>query len=96
MLALGREAIVDLSGFTLEGSANKTLRNSFNKMVRIGYHYDVLQTPYSARMLRELNAISDEWLSSRGMSEMRFSLGWFDETYLISQRAADFFRGPLT
>jgi len=82
MLTLGQEAIVDLSSFTLEGSANKTLRNSYNKMVRVGYHHDVLQPPFSARMMRELNTISNEWLSSRGMSEMRFSLGWFDETYL--------------
>ena len=82
MLTLGQEAIVDLSQFTLEGSANKTLRNSYNKMVRIGYHYDVLQPPFSERMMRELNTISNEWLSRRGMSEMRFSLGWFDEAYL--------------
>jgi len=82
MLTLGQEAIVDLSAFTLDGSENKTLRNSYNKMVRFGYHYDVVQPPYSARMLRELNTISNEWLSSRGASEMRFSLGWFDEGYL--------------
>ena len=81
-LLLGKEAIVDLAGFTLEGSENKTLRNSFNKLVRNGYHYDVIQPPFSPRMLRELNTISNEWLSSRGASEMRFSLGWFDEAYL--------------
>lgn len=51
-------------------------------MVRAGYHYDVIQPPFSVRMLRELNTISNEWLSSRGMSEMRFSLGWFDDAYL--------------
>ena len=33
-------------------------------------------------MLRELKTISDEWLSYRGASEMKFSLGWFDESYL--------------
>ena len=81
-LLLGQEAIVDLSTFTLEGSANKTLRNGYNKLVRNGYHYDVVQLPFSPRMLRELKTISDEWLSSRGASEMKFSLGWFDEEYL--------------
>jgi phosphatidylglycerol lysyltransferase len=81
-IAIGQEAIVDLAGFTLEGSENKTLRNSYNKMLKLGYRYDVLQPPYSARMLRELNSISEEWLTSRGLTEMRFSLGWFDETYL--------------
>ena len=81
-LLLGQEAIVDLSKFTLEGSENKTLRNSYNKMVRNGYRYDVVQPPYSPRMLRELDLISNEWLSSRGATELRFSLGWFDEAYL--------------
>jgi len=33
-------------------------------------------------MLRELDLISNEWLSNRGASELRFSLGWFDEGYL--------------
>lgn len=81
-ITIGQEAIVDLEKFTLEGSENKTLRNSFNKMVKLGYRYDVLQPPYSARMLRELNSISEEWLTTRGLAEMRFSLGWFDENYL--------------
>ena len=81
-LLLGQEAIVDLSTFTLEGGANKTLRNVHNKLLRNGYHYDVVHPPFSPRMLRELKTISDEWLSSRSASEMRFSLGWFDEAYL--------------
>ena len=82
VLTLGKESIVDLSTFKLEGSANKTLRNSYNKMLPVGYHYDVITPPYSPRMLHELKSISDDWLASRAMSEMRFSLGWFDEAYL--------------
>lgn len=81
-LTLGPESIVDLSTFTLDGSENKTLRNSYNKMVRSGYHYDVINPPFSPRMLHELKSISDDWLASRATSEIRFSLGWFDEPYL--------------
>ena len=81
-LLLGQEAIVDLCTYTLEGSSNKTLRNVHSKLTRNGYHYDVVQPPFSPRMLRELKTISDEWLSNRGASEMKFSLGWFDEEYL--------------
>ncbi|HLO13300.1 MAG TPA: phosphatidylglycerol lysyltransferase domain-containing protein [Anaerolineales bacterium] len=81
-LAIGHEAIVDLVCFTLDGSQNKTLRNSYNKVVRNGYHYDVLQPPYSARMLRELSYISNDWLTMHRATEMRFSLGWFNEGYL--------------
>src|SRR6266508_2795939 len=76
------EAIVDLACFTLNGSQNKTLRNSYNKMVRLGYHYDVIQPPYSARMLRELKFVSDDWLTAHRATELRFSLGWFDPAYL--------------
>ncbi len=81
-LPIGHEAIVDLTRFTLEGSQNKTLRNSYNKMVRLGYHYDVIQPPYSVRMLRELKFISDDWLAAHQTTELRFSLGWFNEAYL--------------
>jgi phosphatidylglycerol lysyltransferase len=82
VLPIGDEAIVDLTGFTLDGSENKTIRNSYNKMVRKGYHSDVVQPPFSSRMLRELNYISNDWLTAHRASEMRFSLGWFNEEYL--------------
>jgi phosphatidylglycerol lysyltransferase len=81
-LPVGHEAIVDLACFTLDGSQNKTLRNSYNKMVRLGYHYDVIQPPYSVRMLRELKFVSDDWLTGHRATELRFSLGWFDQAYL--------------
>jgi len=81
-LPIGHEAIVDIASFTLDGSQNKTLRNSYNKMVRLGYHYDVIQPPYSARMLRELKFVSDDWLTVHRATELRFSLGWFDDAYL--------------
>jgi len=81
-LLIGHEAIVDLAGFSLAGSENKTLRNSYNKLSKLGYHYDVIQPPYSARMLRELKFVSDDWLTVRRATELRFSLGWFDEAYL--------------
>ena len=81
-LPLGQEASVDLSKFTLEGSENKPVRNAYNKMLRNGYKVSVQEPPHSTRMLRELRAISDDWLASRGTKEMGFSLGWFDEEYL--------------
>ncbi|RJP48398.1 MAG: DUF2156 domain-containing protein [Anaerolineaceae bacterium] len=81
-LPLGHEASVDLSTFTLEGSENKNIRNACNKMLRNGYKAVVQEPPHSVRMLRELRAISNEWLSTRGTKEMGFSLGWFDEQYL--------------
>jgi phosphatidylglycerol lysyltransferase len=51
-------------------------------MKRLGYGADVVQPPHPPSLLRELNDISNEWLSERNASEMRFSVGWFDEAYL--------------
>ncbi len=82
VLPLGHEAIVNLSAFTLDGSENKNIRNACNKMLRNNYKVEIKEPPHSPRMLRELHTISDDWLSSRGATEMRFSLGWFDEAYL--------------
>ncbi len=82
VLPVGQEAVVDLKSFTLEGSENKNIRNAYSKMIRSGFRAEVIQPPHSPRMLRELNDISDDWLASRGMSEMRFSMGWFDDAYL--------------
>jgi phosphatidylglycerol lysyltransferase len=82
VMPIGQEAIIDLAQFSLTGSENKNIRNAQSKMIRNGYRTEVIQPPHSARMLHELEAISDDWLSSRNMSEMRFSLGWFDRDYL--------------
>ncbi|MEW6402130.1 MAG: phosphatidylglycerol lysyltransferase domain-containing protein [Chloroflexota bacterium] len=81
-MTLGHEAIVDLAKFSLHGSENKTLRNSYNKLSRCGYQAEVIQPPFSLDMLRELRSISDDWLIGRGFAELRFSVGWFDEAYL--------------
>ena len=81
-LLIGHVANIDLASFSLAGSENKTLRNTYNKLARLGYHYDVIQPPYSTRMLRELRFISDDWLTAHRATELRFSLGWFDEAYL--------------
>lgn len=79
---IGHEASVDLFAFTLDGSENKSVRNAYNKMLRNGYEASIQEPPHSPRMLRELRAISDDWLALRGAKEMGFSLGWFDEEYL--------------
>ena len=80
-LQIGNEAIVDLSEFSLAGTRNATVRHRYNKMSRLGYECCLVQPPHSEGMLRELSAISSEWLVSHGASELRL-LGWFDEDYL--------------
>ena len=82
LIQIGQEGSVDLDGFTLEGGERKGIRGSVNKMKRLGYCSEVLDPPHANALLRELQEVSDEWLSDRKTSEMRFSVGWFDEDYL--------------
>jgi phosphatidylglycerol lysyltransferase len=81
-LTIGQEALVDLSTFSLEGRANKEFRNVKNRFARLGHTATLVPPPLEASLLEALRAVSDEWLSTRGMTELRFSLGWFDEDYL--------------
>jgi phosphatidylglycerol lysyltransferase len=81
---IGQEGVVDLKSFTLEGGERKSIRGSVNKMKRLGYCAEVLQPPHPRPLLQQLREVSDQWLSDRHTSEMRFSVGWFDEAYLNS------------
>jgi phosphatidylglycerol lysyltransferase len=82
LVCIGYEAIVVLAGFTLEGSENKSVRNSFNKLVRLGYRTEVYLPPLDNKLLNELRAVSDAWLTMQHGGEMHFSDGWFDDDYI--------------
>ena len=79
---IGQEGVVDLRAFSLEGGERKGVRGSVNKMKRLGYCAQVLDPPHPGALLHDLQEVSDEWLAERRTSEMRFSVGWFDEAYL--------------
>jgi phosphatidylglycerol lysyltransferase len=82
LLCIGHEGIVDLASFTLEGRDNKGLRSAYNRLVRLGYTAEVIQPPLAPGLMKELREVSDEWLARVHGTEMRFSLGWFDDDYI--------------
>jgi len=82
LVCIGYEAIVALAGFTLEGSENKNVRNSVTKLARLGYRAEVHLPPLDDKLLEELRAVSDAWLTMQNGGEMHFSNGWFDDDYI--------------
>lgn len=82
VVCIGYEAIVVLDTFTLEGSANKGLRNTLSRMGREGYRAEVYMPPLEDHLLNNLHEISDAWLTVRKGGEMHFSNGWFEENYI--------------
>lgn len=83
-IALGDEAIVDVKTFALKGKHFKSLRSRMNRFEKEGYRCRYLDAPQSPDVLRQLRAVSDNWLSAVNGQEKGFSLGWFDEDYLES------------
>jgi phosphatidylglycerol lysyltransferase len=51
-------------------------------MGRLGYRAEMHLPPLEDKLLHELRAISDEWLTMMRGGEMHFSVGWFDDDYI--------------
>jgi len=76
-ILLGQEAIVDVTTFSLEGSARKSMRNAVNKIEHAGYQSKIYQPPLKDGLVQQLKTVSNEWLSEGGHSEAGFSQGVF-------------------
>jgi len=79
---LGEEAMVDLQKFTLQGSENSNLRNSHNKIRKLGYIFEILPQEQTIKIIDTLKEISDAWLKDKNTREKRFSIGNFDKKYI--------------
>ncbi len=82
LLKLGEEARVSLDTFSLEGSARKGLRHTYNKLEKEGCIFEVLSAENVPPVLPQLKQISDAWLAEKKTGEKGFSLGFFSEDYL--------------
>ncbi len=83
LLKLGEEGRVALGAFSLEGGARKPLRLTVHRLEREHYEFAVLAVEQVPPLLGELRRVSDGWLATRNTREKRFSLGFFDESYLL-------------
>lgn len=81
-LKIGEDAIVDLSCYTLQGGAMKSLRSTVNRFVRDGFQVTMTSPPLPDTLLARLRDVSDEWLSLEGRRERGFTLGHWDDAYL--------------
>ncbi|MBA4166035.1 MAG: lysylphosphatidylglycerol synthetase family protein [Chitinophagaceae bacterium] len=84
-LKIGQEAILEVTGFTLEGKDKKSLRNGLNSLARNGFTVVMHFAPQDAGLIRQLKNVSDEWLEGFDKEEYIFSQGMFDEKELQQQ-----------
>lgn len=81
---LGEEAIIELAEFSLASSKMRNLRQSHARAVRDGLSFEVIPANDVVGWLPKLTEISDAWLTSKQGREKGFSVGRFDERYLMS------------
>ena len=82
-LKLGEEAVVELPGFSLEGSARAKLRNAQRKVEKAGVQFEVIEPAgLTDALMAELAAVSDSWLEAKSAREKGFSLGRFEPAYI--------------
>jgi phosphatidylglycerol lysyltransferase len=80
---LGEEARVPLDSFSLEGSARADLRQAHRRANRDGAAFEIVPRANVGAILPELRAVSDAWLAEKNTAEKRFSLGFFDDRYIM-------------
>ncbi len=88
LIKLGEEALVSLPSFSLEGRRRSGLRQTDNKMLRLGLTFSILDHEQVAVQMPEIKEISKAWLASKGVQEKKFSLGFFAEEYIASNPVA--------
>jgi phosphatidylglycerol lysyltransferase len=81
LLQLGEEARVPLTTFSLDGSAH-AWRRAVRRLEREGCVFEVISCTAVARLLPELQRVSDAWLVGKNAREQAFPLGFFEVEYL--------------
>ncbi|MBX7185392.1 MAG: bifunctional lysylphosphatidylglycerol flippase/synthetase MprF [Vicinamibacteria bacterium] len=79
---LGEEARVDLSSFSLQGSANKEYRTALRRLEKEGGTFRVVPREEVPAILDALEDVSNQWMKSKAAAEKGFSLGFFDRPYV--------------
>lgn len=88
MLKLGEHACVNLTDFSLKGSARANLRHGASRGEREGLQFEWAQGEQIEAWLGDLRQVSDAWLAAHKAREKGFSLGRFDADYLRSGAVA--------
>jgi len=84
LIKIGEEARVPLPAFSLAGQARKGLRYTRNMVEKEGAVFEIVASVAAvAELLPELKRVSDSWLLAKHAREKKFSLGFFNEDYLL-------------
>lgn len=82
IIKYGEEALVDLTTFSLDVPAAKSLRHAERRAVREGATFEIVPAAKVPAIMEDIHAISNRWLKAKRHREKGFSVGWFDPAYV--------------
>jgi phosphatidylglycerol lysyltransferase len=80
---VGEEARVDLHAFSLTGPSAARYRQAIRRLEKDGGQFGIVPSSEVPAILASLRAVSDDWLEARAGAEKGFSLGFFDDDYVV-------------
>ena len=80
---VGEEARVDLCRFSLTGPSGARYRQVIRRLEKDGGQFGIVPSSEVPAILSSLRAVSDDWLAARAGAEKGFSLGFFDDDYVV-------------
>jgi phosphatidylglycerol lysyltransferase len=88
LLKLGEEARVPLEAFSLDGGTRKGLRRVTKNVEKEGCTFEIIPESQLPHVLPRLKELSDEWLAAKRTREKGFSLGFWDDRYMLDAPVA--------
>ncbi len=81
---IGREALINLTDFSIENLKTSKLRQTYRKFLRRQYLTKTFQPPHNSQIYTQLKRVSDSWLQIPNHFERHFSVGYFSREHLDS------------
>ncbi len=94
LLKLGEEARVPLHDFSLDGGSRKGLRRVVKNVEKEQCTFEVIPESALPRELENLRSVSENWLAAKRAREKGFSIGYFEDAYILGAPMAVVRRGP--
>ncbi len=81
-LIVGSDALINIDDFLSTTVKNKYFRNIVNRFSKKDFLVETARPPHSAKLISELQKVSDDWLKLPYHKEWSFLTGRFSENYL--------------
>jgi phosphatidylglycerol lysyltransferase len=81
-IIIGADGMINIEDFLTKTVKNKYFRNIVNRFAKQDFKVQTAKPPHSAKLIAELQSLSDDWLQLPHHKEWKFLTGRFSQDYL--------------